>query len=148
MKHWSLYRLDDGMLAGIVIGGPDDGHLASNVPDGYGAIEGEHDHLSRRVDLATRQLVDWQPPQPSADHEWNAEARRWQKRADVVAAESAAIQAQAAIDVAELGSLRAIREALLETLPQNSPARTRLEEFDEAIAAERAKLSPAAASGS
>lgn len=78
--NWSFYNPADGSFTGGSFSGPA-AYLAANIPEGCAAIEGQHDHLCKRVDLETGEVVDWQPPAPadSADctHEWSAEARRW-----------------------------------------------------------------------
>lgn len=80
MRDVSFYRLADGMLTGARFSGPED-WVPANIPAGCGAIDGWHDAMSYRIDLATGAVVDWQPPKPSSDaytdHEWNAQTRRW-----------------------------------------------------------------------
>lgn len=74
----SFYRLDTGLFTGRTYSG-DERHL--RVPAGDGVVPGEHDHLSRRVDLTTGQVVDYQPPAPpDTEHEtfaWDASIKRW-----------------------------------------------------------------------
>lgn len=48
-----------------------------NCPPGHKEIAGHFDPLSQKVDLASGQVVDYIPPQPSPDHEWNANSKRW-----------------------------------------------------------------------
>lgn len=49
----------------------------ANAPAGHEPIEGAYDHLSQRVDVPSGKVVDYQPPQPSTDHEWNHVTKRW-----------------------------------------------------------------------
>jgi hypothetical protein len=89
MKTFHTYALDTGVLTG-------NSHSISelavaqvftklNTPEGHGSIEGVKDHLSQRVDVSKtpHALIDYQPPQPSEDHRWNPETKRWGLRSDV-----------------------------------------------------------------
>jgi hypothetical protein len=108
----SLYDPSTGILTGQTVSGSP-AIVALNIPKGAAAIEGEHDHLSKRVDLATRQVVDWQPPQPSPDHEWNAETRRWQPTAAAITRQEGRQAALARIAALEAGTIRTLRDAAL-----------------------------------
>ncbi len=141
---WSFYRADTGAFTGQTWSGPEM-HLEINTPAGEVAIRGAYDHLSQRVDVVTGAVVDWQPPQPDSDHEWSAERRRWLKTRAVQEREIAAAAAERAIQAAESAQARAVREALLELLPNDSPARQRLQQAEDAIAAERQNVRPSRA---
>jgi hypothetical protein len=53
--------------------------IDESTPSGHGAYVGKYvDYLSKKVDVSTGLLVEYQPPQPSRKHTWNAEAKRWQ----------------------------------------------------------------------
>jgi hypothetical protein len=140
-RRWHFYDLQTGLFIGRSHGG-DERSLALNMPEGVGAMEHVADWQSQRVDLETGELVDWQPPPPSSDHEWIEATRRWERKADLVAQEVESGKAAAAIESAERQQARAVREALLDLLPKDHPARERLAAADEAIAAERRKLKP------
>lgn len=136
----SFYDIETGRLVGATFTGPDSA-IEVNTPAGLAAIEGEHDHLSKRVEAG--EVVDWQPPAPDADHEWNPERRRWLKRPEVVAAEQADQSARAQIAAQEVTQGRAIREVVLklaEALPPTDPARVKLEQIDQTIAAARPQI--------
>ena len=77
-------------------------------------------------------LVDYQPPQPSADHEWNPESRRWTLSETVRQRNEARTAALARIAVLEAAQLRPMRELALN--PQNAEARQRLEAIETEIA--------------
>ena len=74
----SIYRIATGLFTGRTYSG-DDGHLTLGADEAW--IDGLHDHLSRRVDLTTGQVVDYQPPAPpDTEHEtfaWDASIKRW-----------------------------------------------------------------------
>jgi hypothetical protein len=138
MKSLRFYDQATGLFAARTMLASDDVDVVANTPPGLIAIEGEFDHLSQRVDVETGKVVDYQPPQPSPDHEWNADAKRWQLTAPAQAAIEAAMQAKATIAVEEAGSIRALRELILD--PTNTAARAKLQAADTAIAAVRVDL--------
>jgi hypothetical protein len=109
-----------------------------NAPPGHKWIEGAYDHLAQRVDLETGKVVEYVPPQPDADHEWNAETKRWQKRADVVEREQRRVSALAQIADLERRQLRPQRELLLD--PSSREADVRLHEIEAQIASLRGSL--------
>jgi hypothetical protein len=134
-RRYSIYEVTTGLFTGRQVGCSMQ-TIAANTPEGCAALEGEYDSLSQRVDLTTGAVVDYQPPQPDDDHEWNAERRRWVKKADVVAREARERRTRALVDAIETGSARAIREALLLVLPEG-PEKARLQKIDDEIAALR-----------
>lgn len=104
MPAWSTYDKASGLFAGIVIRGDiEDAH--ANSTGAQGCVPGEHDPLSRRVDITAvpppdpdpwpvdadgkplprvpwfPPVIDYQPPAPDADQwqtwAWDAEAERW-----------------------------------------------------------------------
>ncbi|HZR02408.1 MAG TPA: hypothetical protein VFA81_04445 [Burkholderiales bacterium] len=133
IRTWSLYRLDNGQFAGRAFSATDASAIDRNIPEGHGAIEGEHDHLSRRVDTDTKQVVDWQPPQPTGDHEWNDKTRRWQLSAAAAEKQRKRLVALARIQELEAAQARRVRELLADSDP-------RLKAIDQEIAALRADL--------
>lgn len=191
MQMYSLYDAHTGLFTGNTFGtdaGKNSVHanaLAGHTPPGQLAIEGIHDHLSRKVDLAAvarmaalqeklariplecphsvvdacscnpndhcaagRELVaqckaeiadltaahvvDYQPPQPSPDHEWNLGAKRWQVSAAV---QERAAKRQAAltqIAALEARQMRPTRDLLRD--PTDIAARARLDSIEAQIA--------------
>lgn len=136
MKHWSFYDLATGRLIGSGGSFKDEAMMIANTPEGAAAIEGRYDHESQRVDLKTGEVVDYQPPQPSSDHEWDEEAKRW--------ALSRAAQDRNRLlnDLDDLDKKqgRALREAILAVLP-DGPERVRLAALDAEAAELRTQLS-------
>jgi hypothetical protein len=65
------------------------------------------------MDVATRQLVDHQPRQPTPDHEWNAETKRCQLTAAEQTRLTNRADALAKIASLEASGIRAGREAQL-----------------------------------
>lgn len=55
--------------------------IAANTPPGCVAVPGRHDHLCRRLDRASGQVVPYQPPAPADDEmrtwSWDATQERW-----------------------------------------------------------------------
>lgn len=135
MKEYSFFHKDTGVLAPHVLGCPDDA-LEINTPADHTAIEGAHDHLSKRVDVATGEVVDYQPPAPSVDHEWNDASKRWQLSAAAQAKIDKRAAALARITQLEASQHRPLREMMLD--PIGGVARVR--EIDAEIAALRKDL--------
>lgn len=135
---YAIYRLSDGVVIKHFTGPAK--LLERNTPSGCAAIEGEVDALSQRVDPQTLEVVDYQPPQPSIDHEWRLNVLngrpRWVKRDDVVTYERDQALARETIAAIETGQIRTIREALL----GDATAIDRLIAQEPEIAAARAVL--------
>jgi len=136
MKIWSMYDPATGLFLGRTFAATEDSHVATNTADHEVAIEGSFDHLSHRVDLATGAVVDYQPPQPSSDHEWNAASKRWQLTAAVAAKQAARAAALGQIAMLEASQHRAVREAAL----GDPAAAATLKAIDDQIKALRAQL--------
>jgi hypothetical protein len=136
MKTVNFYHKETGVLNGTHLLASDDGAVALNTPTDHIAIDGHHDHSSRRVDVATGELIDYQPPSPGVDYEWNADTKRWQLSAAVEAWQAARSTALAAITVLEGQGIRAMRELALGQVG----AADRLAALDALIGAQRANL--------
>jgi hypothetical protein len=61
----------------------------------------------------TAHVIDYQPPAPSADYEWNADTKRWQLNAATTAKAQARTAALATIATLDTQSIRAMREHAL-----------------------------------
>jgi hypothetical protein len=122
MRVASLYHQDTGLLTGTQLMVSDDAMLAANIPAGHAAIDGQHDHLSKKIDVVSGKVVDYQPPAPSADHEWNATSKRWQLNAAAVAKIQAAAAAKARLRELEALSVRHARAFLLRGDPATKAA--------------------------
>lgn len=131
---WHFYEPHSGHFTGCKFCGPAYA-LEANTPAGLKAYEGEIDHLSQRLG-ENGALIDWQPPQPSSDHEWNAEMRRWVLTAAAADRHRRRIEALARIEQLERSQHRAIREAAL----GQAGAGDRLKAIDQEIAQLRADL--------
>jgi hypothetical protein len=142
MKRFHFYHAETGALhhSAIAINVPDlmvDACARKNCPPGHLPIEGEFDSLSQRVDVETKQVVAYQPPRPSSDHEWNADSKRWQLRADVTERQQRRVEALARISTLEAEQHRAVREILLKVAPDEAK---RLSEIEAQIARLRKQL--------
>jgi hypothetical protein len=132
----SFYDKATGLLNGVLFTASDEAVVALNTPEGHAAIDGHHDHTRKRVNVDTKEVIDYQPPRPSADHEWNDESKRWQlteAAADKIVRSNAA---RARIAQLEASQHRHVREHCL-GMPG---AANRLKEIDAEIAALRADL--------
>jgi hypothetical protein len=120
MSTWSFYDMKTGVLIGRTFTADTDAMLAANTPAGHGAVEGAHDHMSKRVNLKTGKVVDWQPPAPKDDDmqtwAWDAEAKRW---VSAPTAKAEALRQREALTAEivrlEQGQARALRELALAT---------------------------------
>lgn len=79
-RTWSFYDTATGALApGSMTCSA--AQADANTPPGWAAIEGRFDHLSQRVNLATGQVEDYQPPAPADDElrtwAWDESTKRW-----------------------------------------------------------------------
>ena len=138
-RRFHVYRLSDGMLTGESFSlsttpGIDE-HVARCTPEGCALFEAldRPDVLSQRIDVQTGELVDYQPPQPSADHEWNEISRRWVLSQHAQTRNARRQAAQARIDELERRQARRVRELLAAQDPQ-------LKQLDDEIAALRSDL--------
>jgi hypothetical protein len=132
---YSFYDETTGDFSGRVFSGSAR-LVALNTPTGYVAISGRFDRLSQRVDTKTGEVVDYQPPKPDDDHEWNTERRRWVKKPDVLVAERRGAAARKRIAELEASQLRALREHAL----GDATAVDRLRAIDDEIKTLRADL--------
>lgn len=128
MSARSLYDTATGRLLGVVADLPDD-IAAQHAAPGTAWIDGEHDHLAARVDLAAlpHQVAPWQPPAPPdtelATHEWDATARRWRALPTLAAHRADALaKLQRLIDAAEADQARPLREIALAAATSSTPA--------------------------
>lgn len=135
MATWSFYDRATGKILPHRITAPtvDDALANAPGPDCI-VIEGAFDHLSQRFDIEARCVVDFMPPspEPSADHRWNADARRWEQLPEL--AEKAAARQQAIVEIERLErkQLRALRE--VRQNPDDAEAQRWLADYDAAIA--------------
>jgi hypothetical protein len=137
MKTVSFYHAATGLFHPASLTVSDETVIALNTPPDHAVMEGAHDHLSRRVDVATGEVVDYQPPTPSADHAWDANLKRWVL--DPVAQERAARRQglQGMIQHLERNvQPRALRELAL----GQDGARERVQKLEDEIAALRRDL--------
>jgi hypothetical protein len=121
IEHYSVYRLSDGVFTGQQIGIPDVApdahkkHALSVIHSDCAVKLGRFDHLSQRVDITVdgHPVTDWQPPQPSLEHEWDPAAKRWTLSAAAQERQVTRAQALEQIAALEAAQHRPIREAAL-----------------------------------
>lgn len=77
---YSFYSNTDGSFHFSRLSAPID-QVEGNTPPGFTAIEGDHDHLSKKVNLTTLEIEEWIPPAPAdTDLEtwsWDTSTLRW-----------------------------------------------------------------------
>jgi hypothetical protein len=133
MRQFHFYDASTGLFhsSSVVINAPF-GHeetAQKNCPAGHNIIEGVFDPLCQRVDLATGQVIDYQPPAPSTDHEWNSAAKRWELSPAAQSKAEARAAASARIAELEASQHRHVRDLLLGSLS----ARPRLQAIGDEI---------------
>lgn len=139
MKTVSFYDPQTGLFTGRRFTGPGK-YIARNTPDGCVAMEGVFDHLSQRVDLETGEVVDYQPPKPDDDHEWDEHRRQWRLKREIRRSLRQRAETLRSIEELERKQLRPARELAID--PENAEARQRLTEIEAQIAALRGELTP------
>jgi len=145
MRTLHLYDVATGIFSGQSfstndIAGFEEG-LRLNTPPGHATIEGDIDHLSQAVDLKTGEIIDYRPPAPDSDHEWNSTTRRWQLKPEVQELQQKRAAALAEISALEAQQPRAIRELLLD--PDNVDAKAKLQIIDRGIEDQRELMAAA-----
>lgn len=132
MKHWHFYDPESGLFSTATFSSNDPDMLDANTPSGMHALEGEFDFLSQRVNPETGEVIDYQPPQPSEEHEWNADIKRWVLKSSIIARNQRRVAAKSSIEQLEAKQMRAMRELALD--PNNEPAKNRIAAIDAEIA--------------
>lgn len=141
MKAISFYHAESGLLHDKQLVVSDESTIALNCPEGHLPIQGHHDCLCKRVDLETKAVIDYQPPSPSADHEWDQVSKRWRLTADALAAANQRTTARARISHLEANvQPRAQRELLLAIAKQIGTDPGRLQQVEDTIAKARQDL--------
>lgn len=136
MKMFSFWHTDTGLFNGQTFATTNNDAVALNTPADHIAIEGAHDHLSQRVDITTGQVIDYQPPAPSPDYEWNIDTKRWQLSAAAQSKIDNHNSALAQILELEAKGARAMRELALGA----TGVQQRLADIDTQITALRSNL--------
>jgi hypothetical protein len=113
MNSYSFFHRESGVIHEKIFSTDDQTQVAGNTPIDHVAFAGHHDHLSKRVDVATGQVIEHVPHQPSPDHEWNSETKRWQLNAAASGRASRKAAALARIAQLESAQHRAVRECIL-----------------------------------
>jgi hypothetical protein len=133
--HVHIYDLTTGLFTGQAhhtnVKDPDAvaAFIDDSTPPGHGAYIGKYvDYLSKRVDVPTGLLIEYQPPQPTRKHVWNSEAKRWQ-----IKNREQRELALARIAQLEASTHRAVRETLLRACEA-------VDTLKEAVAAESSEV--------
>jgi hypothetical protein len=137
MNRFHFYHKETGILhASCLVANVPPGMVElcaqKNCPPDHEIIAGEFDALSQRINPATKQAEGWQPPQPSPEHEWNEDTKRWRLNEAAVAKHEARAKALEQIAALEASQARPMRELALDSA--NAPARERLSEIEAQIA--------------
>lgn len=138
MKTVRFYDETTGIFTGAIVNHSDPEQL--KPPPGHKAFEGEcHEMHAKRVDVSTGELVDWQPPAPSADHEWDDSTKRWKPNQAMVDRQAHHAHAHGRIRQLADTERHLIRKLILTATsgPQSAPiakARAELQAIEDEIA--------------
>jgi hypothetical protein len=124
-----LLKADDDAAATAWAAVKDANRLARTA----GGDPGEDPPPPPRTVPSVKHVVDYQPPQPSADHEWNPARKRWQ-----LTAAARDLESQKRAAAAEVVTLRERRHDLVSRLaldPTDAAARKELLDIQARIAA-------------
>lgn len=143
-KTWSFCDGITGALLGRTFAGSEDS-LAANTPAGAVAVEGVHDRMSRRVDLATGEVVDFVPPAPASTDKctwtWDDTTRCWVQVLTLLGEQARVVAAiQEGFDPLTNMQARAVREITVATAKGIAPpeyAVMRVEQIEARAAALR-----------
>jgi hypothetical protein len=138
MRHLRFYDPATGVFALIVSAVGED--VVVEPPPGLAAVEGEFDPATHRVDLSTGEVVPYQPPAPSADHEWDATACRWRLTPAAAEAARERAEARARLDAIDRESIRALRAVAAGT--DTKADRDRLAALEAEAVPLRSKVNP------
>lgn len=151
-RVWQFFDAATGHSIGRSFSGSADG-LEANTPAGAVAAEVGSAHDARRLDLATLEVLDWQPPAPAADPmlewTWSEAARSWQSMPSFAARKLARIgSVDAVLTALEAKQQRPLGDILAAMTAGAAPAPVdvaRLAELRASVAAGRAARSAMAA---
>jgi hypothetical protein len=132
----SFAHKETGLFNGMHMMFSDDALVVLNTPPDHFAVDGQFDSLSQRVDIATGKVIDYQPPSPSADHEWSATTKRWKLNAAAQSKINNHNSAMSQILTLEATQHRAVRELALGV----TDAQQRLADIDAQITTLRGGL--------
>lgn len=140
MKDVSFYDPLTGEISAYQITASDPATVVVNTPEGYMPIVGHHDHRNKRVDIRTGEVIDWQPPAPSAEHEWLSDKKTWVPNATAQAREDARFTATVRISYLETHVYPRISRELQLSQGQDPDALKRLVALDNEISKLRKAL--------
>jgi hypothetical protein len=132
MKQVSFYHKSTGMFATFKITSSDENTLVLNTPKDHIAIEGNHDHLSRCVDMTSGEVIEYRPQPPSEEHEWHDETKRWRLTAEAQAKIDKRRAALSQIAILEAQQPSLMRKIMLE-VPGWASSKYALRQIEEQI---------------
>jgi hypothetical protein len=113
MKTWHFYDPATGLFTGHRLAATSDSIVEKSTPSGQAAFQFDGQLDWRSTKIVDGKLVDYQPPAPSADHEWNAETKRWQLIAAASERQARRANAHSRIASLEASQPRILREHAL-----------------------------------
>lgn len=132
MKLYSYYHKDTGLFDGQQVMVTDIRGIEGHIPADHMAIEGHHDPLTKKVDLTTGNVVDYQPPQPSDDHEWHEPSKSWVIKQSILDEQARRNAIMVQINALEAKQPRVIRDIFLNSA-DGSAAMKQLHDIEDQI---------------
>ena len=112
MIHVSFADPETGLFDGRQLVAPNRETVQLNAR-GRLVVDGVHDHRNKRFDLASQTVVDYQPPQPSPDHVWDADDQLWKLSPEAEGVRLARRAARQNLSTADARAVRALIEHAL-----------------------------------
>lgn len=116
MKCVSFYHRETGLFNGAHLTTSDEDTIELNTPADHVAIDGHHDSLSKRVDISSGEVVDYQAPPLSDDHVLDPQTRQWVLTPAALERKRKRPDALARIAKLEAAQHRLVREALMQLM--------------------------------
>lgn len=116
MINVSFYHKDTGMLNSMHFSTSDPRLIVLNCPADHLWVDGHHDALSKRVDVATKQVIDYQPPRESIEHIWDDNKKRWVLSPEALERDRVLTNARKRVKELDSASIRLLRDAVLQLM--------------------------------
>jgi hypothetical protein len=116
MKQVSVYDKSTGLITQILsadCGDSDWAFVLNSIPKESGYVEGAHDHMCRKVDLVTNEVVKYQPESPGPDYECNENKERWKKTAEARLRDSKDKEARIKLQELSVKMVRPLSELMI-----------------------------------
>lgn len=77
MSTYSIFDKKTGLFTGTKITTSSTDLLKDNIPEDCDVMIGEYDPLQHKVDVNRKKVIEYQPPAPGPNHNWDQVTKRW-----------------------------------------------------------------------